>query len=72
MGIGYRGRTGIYELLTVDEQVRDLLLQNKDAASIKAAATRKGMKTLRDAGLAKALVGETSIEEVLRVTQEEV
>jgi len=72
MGIGYRGRTGIYELLTVDEQVRDLLLQNKDAASIKVAAMRRGMKTLRDAGLAKALVGETSIEEVLRVTQEEV
>jgi general secretion pathway protein E len=72
MDIGYRGRTGIYELLSVDEQVRDLLLQNKDAASIKAAAMRKGMKTLRDAGLVKALAGETSIEEVLRVTQEEV
>jgi general secretion pathway protein E len=72
MGIGYRGRQGIYELLTVDEQVRDLLLQNKDAASIKSAATKKGMRTLRDAGLAMALAGETSIEEVLRVTQEEI
>jgi len=71
MAIGYRGRTGIYELLTVDEQVRDLLLQNRDAASIKAAAVKKGMRTLRDAGLALALSGETSIEEVLRVTQEE-
>ncbi len=72
MGIGYRGRKGIYELLTVDEQVRDLLLQNKDAASIKSAAMKKGMRTLRDAGLAMALAGETSIEEVLRVTQEEI
>ena len=72
MGIGYRGRAGIYELLTVDEQVRDLLLQNKDSASIKTAAVRKGMQTLRDAGLAMALSGETSIEEVLRVTQEEI
>ena len=72
MDIGYRGRSGIYELLPVDEQVRDLLLQNKDAASIKASATRKGMKTLRDAGLEMALRGETTIEEVLRVTQEEV
>ena len=72
MNIGYRGRSGIYELLTVDEQVRDLLLQNKDAGSIKSAAVKKGMKTLRDAGLAMALAGETSIEEVLRVTQEEV
>ncbi|MFA5516808.1 MAG: type II secretion system ATPase GspE [Desulfuromonadales bacterium] len=72
LDIGYRGRSGIYELLPVDEQVRDLLLQNKDSASIKAAAIKKGMKTLRDAGLAMALAGETSIEEVLRVTQEEI
>ncbi|WP_027714972.1 type II secretion system ATPase GspE [Desulfuromonas sp. TF] len=72
MDIGYRGRTGIYELMTVDEQVRDLLLQNKDSASIKSAAVKKGMKTLRDAGLALALAGQTSIEEILRVTQEEV
>ena len=59
-------------LRPVDEQVRDLLLQNKDAGTIKSAAVRKGMKTLRDAGLGLALAGETSIEEVLRVTQEEV
>ncbi len=72
MDIGYRGRTGIYELLTVDEQVRDLLLQNKDSASIKNSAMRRGMQTLRDSGLARALQGETTIEEVLRVTQEEV
>lgn len=72
MGIGYRGRTGIYELLTMDEEIRDLLLSNKDAAGIKAAAVARGMPTLRDAGLAKALRGETTIEEVLRVTQEEV
>ncbi len=71
MDIGYRGRTGIYELLPMDDQVRDLLLQNRDAASIRTAATKKGMKTLREAGLALALKGETSIEEVLRVTQEE-
>ena len=50
MDIGYRGRTGIYELLPVDEQVRDLLLQNSDSASIKNAAIKKGMKTLRDVG----------------------
>ena len=72
MDIGYRGRTGIYELLTMDEEIRDLLLRNKDAAGIKAAAVARGMLTLRDAGLAKALRGETTIEEVLRVTQEEV
>ena len=72
MDIGYRGRSGIYELLPVDDQVRDLLLQNKDAATIKSAAMKKGMRALRDAGLAMALTGQTTVEEVLRVTQEEV
>jgi len=72
LNIGYRGRSGIYELLTVDDEVRALLLQNKDSATIKNSAMRRGMTTLRDAGLAKALKGETTIEEVMRVTQEEV
>ena len=72
MGLGYRGRSGIYELLPVEEETRELLLARKDAATIKAAAQRKGMKSLRDAGLAKAAAGDTTLEEVLRVTQEEV
>ncbi len=72
MNIGYRGRTGLYELLVVDDEVRDLLLQKKDSATIKNSALRRGMKTLRTDGLKKALKGETSLEEVLRVTQEEV
>ncbi len=72
MNIGYWGRTGIYELLPIDDQVRDLLLKNKDAATIRKAAMQNGMQPLRAAGLAKALQGETSLEEVLRVTQEEV
>ena len=71
MDIGYRGRSGIYELLTIDEKVRDLLLQNQDAGAIKRASVAAGMTSLREAGIAKALAGETSIEEVLRVTQEE-
>lgn len=71
MQIGYWGRTGIYELMEMDDDVRDLLLKNKDAASIRKIAKHKGMQTLRSAGLAKALQGETTLEEVLRVTQEE-
>ncbi len=71
MDIGYWGRIGIYELLPVDDHIRGLLLQNKDAASIRNAAIRHGMEPLRKAGLAKALTGETTLEEVLRVTQEE-
>ncbi|MBW2450727.1 MAG: type II secretion system protein GspE, partial [Deltaproteobacteria bacterium] len=72
MNIGYWGRSGIYELLRIDDSVRELLLQDKDSSSIKQAAIRQGMQTLRSAGLSKALLGETSLEEVLRVTQEEV
>jgi len=72
MNIGYWGRTGIYELLKIDDRVRDLLLQNKDAATIRKAAMDNGLKPLRLAGLEKALQGETTLEEVLRVTQEEV
>ena len=72
MDIGYWGRTGIYELLPINDQVRELLLQNRDAASIRNTAVQQGMQPLRAAGLAKALAGETSLEEVLRVTQEEI
>ncbi len=71
MDIGYRGRSGIYELLAIDEKVRDLLLRNQDAGAIKRASLAAGMTSLREAGIAKALAGETSIEEILRVTQEE-
>ncbi|RMF74107.1 MAG: type II secretion system protein GspE [Alphaproteobacteria bacterium] len=71
LSIGYRGRTGIYELLVLDEKVRDLLMQGKDAASIAASAMERGMRPLRADGIDKALKGETSIEEVLRVTREE-
>lgn len=72
MNIGYWGRTGIYELLSIDDTVRELLLQNRDAASIRNAAIQNGMQPLRSSGLAKVRRGDTSIEEVLRVTRKEV
>jgi general secretion pathway protein E len=72
MNIGYWGRIGIYELLPVDDRIRSLLLKNMDAATIRNEAVNNGMQSLRVAGLVKALNGETSLEEVLRVTQEEV
>ena len=72
MNIGYWGRSGIYELMHIDETVRELLMQNQDAATIKQAAMRRGMQSLRAAGVAKALEGVTTLEEILRVTQEEV
>ncbi|GAB4556158.1 MAG: type II secretion system ATPase GspE [Geothermobacteraceae bacterium] len=71
LGIGYRGRTGIYELLVLDDEVRELLMQGKDAVGIASSAMERGMRPLRADGIDKALAGETSIEEVLRVTREE-
>jgi len=68
---GYRGRTGIYEVLTVDEGVREAIMKGADANTIKETARRAGMITLREDGVRKMLAGTTSAEEVLRVTQEE-
>jgi general secretion pathway protein E len=69
-GTGYRGRTTIAELLEVTDTVRDLVLRKASASEIHKAAMGQGMRTMRQHGIAKALAGETSLEEVLRVTQE--
>ena len=71
MHIGYRGRSGLYELLTMNETIRSQLLANTDAASIRTTAIQHGMIPLRQAGLDKAQRGITTLEEVMRVTQEE-
>jgi general secretion pathway protein E len=70
-GTGYRGRSGIYELLEVDDQTRRLILARTPADQIKAAAVARGMRTLRDDGWRKVLEGVTTTAEVLRVTQDE-
>jgi general secretion pathway protein E len=71
MQIGYRGRSGIYELLTMSAAIRAQLLDNVDAASIRTTATQQGMTPLRQAGLEAARQGITTLDEVIRVTQEE-
>jgi len=68
---GYRGRTGIYELLLVDDTVRQLALKNVDSSTIKKAAVNNGMRTLLDDGARKIALGETTIAEVLSITQED-
>ncbi len=67
---GYHGRVGFYELMDMTEAVRALIISKASSSAIKAAAAQAGFKTLRQAGLAKAAAGVTTIEEVLRVTQE--
>jgi len=71
LGIGYRGRTAIYELLLIDEGVRKLAIKNSDAGTIKRHAIEKGMRTLRDDGAQKVLAGMTTVTEVLMNTAED-
>ncbi len=68
---GYHGRVGIFELMLVDDAVRKLVTQSIDAKTIKQTAVQRGMNTLRADGAHKVLDGVTSIEEVLRATEEE-
>jgi len=69
-GSGYHGRIAIYEILRVSDDIRHLVMENAEASRIKAAAVAAGMRTLRQDGAAKVLAGVTTIEEVLRVTNE--
>lgn len=67
---GYWGRTGIFELLVIDDEIRDMITNKKAANLIKKKAVSKGMVTLQKAGVEKVLSGITTLEEILRVTQE--
>jgi general secretion pathway protein E len=71
MRTGYHGRTGIYEILLIDDDVRQMILGKMDSGRIKARAIEKGMRTLRDDGARKVISGVTTMEEVLRVTQDD-
>jgi general secretion pathway protein E len=70
LDVGYTGRTGLYELLMIDDRVRGLTLQKADAATIKQAALAAGMVSLRLDGARKVMQGMTTPEEVLMVTAE--
>jgi general secretion pathway protein E len=68
---GYRGRLGIFELMLIDDAIRELVAQNVDAKRIKRQAIASGMRALRVDGARKVLRGATSVAEVLRATEEE-
>ena len=67
---GFQGRTGIYELFTVDDEIRRLVHGNASEAEIRAAALRSGMLTMRDDGRRWVEAGVTSADEVVRVTRD--
>ncbi|CAG0998337.1 partial putative type II secretion system protein HxcR, partial [Gammaproteobacteria bacterium] len=64
---GYRGRTGLYEILTISAEMRKLVTKDADLAKIKAQAYKEGMKTLRINGAEKIVAGLTTFEEVVKV-----
>jgi type IV pilus assembly protein PilB len=69
-GAGYQGRIGIYEVLEVDQQISKMIVGRGTADDIQMAAVRAGMLTMQQDGFVKALMGKTTIEEILRVTRE--
>ena len=68
---GFRGRTAIYEIIVVDEEVREMIARSVSSAEIKRYAIQKGMHTLRQDGWEKILQGMTTPSEVLRVAAQE-
>ncbi|MGM0440914.1 MAG: type IV-A pilus assembly ATPase PilB [Elusimicrobiota bacterium] len=67
-GSGYSGRTGVYELMEITEDIQELINRQASSAEIKKIARREGMQTLREAALNKVLEGVTTVDEMLRVT----
>ena len=68
---GYQGRTAIFEMFSLNDEIRQLVLKRANAAEIRHAATRVGMRTLRQSGLEKVKAGLSSLSEVYRVAREE-
>jgi len=69
---GYRGRLALQELMVMDDEIRSLVMENSDGATLRRHCTSLGMKLLRQDGAERILAGQTTIEELLRQTQEEV
>jgi general secretion pathway protein E len=69
LNTGYKGRTGIFELMILDDAIKSLILKTSDSNAIKKKAVNRGMVTLRQDGALKVLSGITTVEEILRITQ---
>jgi general secretion pathway protein E len=70
-GVGYRGRLGIYEFLPAWDEVKTLVIANSDAGQVRRKAVELGMRSLREDGFLKVMAGKTTLDEVMRVTQED-
>jgi type II secretory ATPase GspE/PulE/Tfp pilus assembly ATPase PilB-like protein len=69
-GTGYKGRMGIFELMELNEDLRSAIMRNDDSSKITTVARRDGMRNLREDGWLKIQRGVTTVDEVVRVTQE--
>ena len=67
---GYAGRIGIFEVLDIDDDVRELISNRANADTIKQKAIENGMSTMMEDGLKKAIAGKTTLEEIFRVTKQ--
>jgi type II secretory ATPase GspE/PulE/Tfp pilus assembly ATPase PilB-like protein len=67
---GFKGRIGLFELLVIDDTIRELIMTRTNADTIREAAVKQGMTTMLQDGLSKVMSGKTTIEEVLRATSE--
>jgi general secretion pathway protein E len=67
---GYRGRVGIFEMMQLNDEIRQLIMKNADASVLTVAARKNGMNTLREDGWDKVARGVSTVDEVMRVTQE--
>jgi general secretion pathway protein E len=68
---GYKGRSAIHEILVMDDDIRRMVLNHADGGEIQMQARKAGMKTMYEDGLLKALQGVTTLEEVMRVAEED-
>ena len=66
---GYKGRLGIYELMVVDDEIRDVVTRNGTVTELRRIVRQRGMQTLRDDGLKKITAGLTTVEEIMRATE---
>jgi len=69
-GLGYKGRTTVSEVLVIDKEIKEMIFQNAFSTQIRDKAVEKGMLTMAQDGILKVLEGETTLEEVERVTEE--
>lgn len=67
---GYKGRVGLYQVMPITEEIQRIILRDGSALEIAEQASKEGVRSLREAGLHKAKLGLTSLEEVLAVTNE--